>query len=108
MLCWLHYFCFWTQANSFAKLSLCLQLSVSGDLQFELPASFSVLLSDVTVAQGEHALFTCRVCGRPRPQVSWRSPDGSILTAGTGVHCFSGDKLADISFCRDLLIAHAE
>ena len=49
---------------------------------FELPASFPVLLSDVTVIQGDHALFTCKVCGRPRPTVTWRAPDGTILTSG--------------------------
>ena len=53
---------------------------------FELPASFPVLLSDVTVIQGDHALFTCKVCGRPRPTVTWRAPDGTILTSGKKKH----------------------
>lgn len=49
---------------------------------YELPASFPVLLTDVTVAQGDHALFTCKVCGRPRPTVTWRGPSGAVITTG--------------------------
>ena len=33
------------------------------------------------IITGEHALLTCRVCGRPRPQVQWRRPDGSVISS---------------------------
>jgi triple functional domain protein len=47
--------------------------------------SIMVPLRDVTVHVGDTAVFTCRVCGRPRPGVAWRGPDGSVVSAGPQV-----------------------
>lgn len=44
------------------------------------PPEFLVPLSDVTCDSGESAMLSCKVCGRPRPTVSWRGPNQNHLT----------------------------
>ncbi|XP_013406605.1 kalirin isoform X3 [Lingula anatina] len=50
------------------------------DFMYEIPPSFNQPLCDVTVRKGDAALFTCQVCGRPWPVVTWKGPDHNILS----------------------------
>ncbi|XP_024113671.1 triple functional domain protein isoform X3 [Oryzias melastigma] len=47
---------------------------------YDAPPEFLVPLSDVTCDSGESAMLSCKVCGRPRPTVSWRGPNQNHLT----------------------------
>ncbi|WAR10793.1 LOW QUALITY PROTEIN: KALRN-like protein [Mya arenaria] len=43
----------------------------SQEFLFEMSPSVATPLSSLTVKAGESAVFTCRICGRPRPNVTW-------------------------------------
>ncbi len=59
----------------------CLQIVVP-DFLYELAPTFQRPLMDAVVEAGDTVMFTCKVCGRPRPTVTWRGPDQSILSNG--------------------------
>ena len=40
---------------------------------------FLVPLVDVTCLLGDTVILQCRVCGRPKPTITWKGPDQSIL-----------------------------
>lgn len=43
---------------------------------------FEQPLRNISVPKGKTAIFTCRLCGRPRPTVQWRDPSGRVLSIG--------------------------
>ena len=52
-------------------------------------------LKDASVSVGEVAVFTCRLCGKPRPSILWTGPDHSQISHSTQTLCdFSDDGLA--------------
>lgn len=53
------------------------------DFVYEVAPTFQERLSDVTVGCGDSASLTCRVCGRPRPLVTWQGPDQSVILSST-------------------------
>ncbi|WAR10797.1 KALRN-like protein, partial [Mya arenaria] len=60
----------------------------SQEFLFEMSPSLVTPLSSFTVQAGESAVFTCRICGHPRPNVTWTFnsniyvvPDHRTITA---------------------------
>ncbi|KAI4817912.1 hypothetical protein KUCAC02_011284, partial [Chaenocephalus aceratus] len=47
---------------------------------YDVPPEFLVPLSDVTCDDAESVTLRCKVCGRPRPTVTWKGPDQSNLS----------------------------
>ena len=43
----------------------------SQDFMLEMTPSVNSPLRNLTVQANEVAVFTCRICGRPRPNVTW-------------------------------------
>ena len=52
---------------------------------YEIPPNFEEAMADVTVHASGTAVFTCKVCGRPWPNVTWRGPDMNVLMPGSDV-----------------------
>ncbi|XP_043549662.1 kalirin isoform X3 [Chiloscyllium plagiosum] len=49
----------------------------------EVPPEFLIPLADLTCAIGETVILRCKVCGRPKPTVSWKGPDQNVLVNDT-------------------------
>ncbi|XP_077997965.1 triple functional domain protein-like [Glandiceps talaboti] len=49
------------------------------DFIYEVVPDFTEPIKAVFVKEGETALLTCRVCGKPRPAITWRAPDKTLL-----------------------------
>ncbi|XP_072431278.1 triple functional domain protein isoform X4 [Chiloscyllium punctatum] len=47
---------------------------------YDVPPEFINPLTDVTCETGETVTLKCKVCGRPKATITWKSPDQSILT----------------------------
>lgn len=45
---------------------------------------FLVPLVDVTCLLGDTVILQCRVCGRPKPTITWKGPDQNILDTDNG------------------------
>ncbi|KAL5006006.1 hypothetical protein ScPMuIL_017164 [Solemya velum] len=55
---------------------------MSSEYMYEMSPSVHQPLSSVTVQAGDIASLTCRICGRPRPNIAWHFQDSIPL--GTG------------------------
>ena len=69
-------------------------------LEGEVVPVFTESLHDVTVERGSVAVMSCRVTGQPRPTVTWRGPDQSVITSSriVTVHYFDdGTALLQVS-----------
>jgi len=52
-------------------------------------------LKDASVSAGDVAVFTCRVCGKPRPNVLWTGPDRTQISFSMQTLCdYFDDGLA--------------
>ncbi|XP_029657628.1 kalirin isoform X4 [Octopus sinensis] len=51
----------------------------SSDFIYEVAPTIQQALADITVNAGEEAVLTCRICGRPRPTITWKSPDSNTV-----------------------------
>lgn len=71
--CWMSVISIWTY-----------QL-LNPDHMFEAGPIIQQPLVDVILHAGETAVFTCKICGRPRPNVTWKSPDSSVISPGPRV-----------------------
>jgi len=40
---------------------------------------FLVPLVDITCLLGDTVMLQCKVCGRPKPTITWKGPDQNIL-----------------------------
>ncbi|XP_038645451.1 kalirin isoform X7 [Scyliorhinus canicula] len=49
----------------------------------EVSPEFLIPLSDLTCSIGETVILRCKVCGRPKPAVSWKGPDQNVLVTDT-------------------------
>ncbi|GCC25469.1 hypothetical protein chiPu_0003879, partial [Chiloscyllium punctatum] len=56
------------------------KVSVKNDMFLLVPPEFINPLTDVTCETGETVTLKCKVCGRPKATITWKSPDQSILT----------------------------
>ncbi len=57
-------------------------ISLAAKEQLEAP-SFIDRIENLTINQGEPIVLTCKVTGKPIPEVSWQK-DGRHLIAGSG------------------------
>jgi len=52
-------------------------------------------LKDIRVGIGETAVLTCRVCGKPRPNIMWTGPDRTQISNSSQTLCdYYDDGLA--------------
>ena len=52
-------------------------------------------LKDASVSVGEVAVFTCRMCGKPWPNIVWTGPDRTQISNGSQTLCdYSVDGVA--------------
>ena len=49
---------------------------------FDQAPVFEQPLRNITVPKGKTAIFTCHLCGRPRPTIVWKGPDQEYLSNG--------------------------
>ena len=64
-------------------------------------------LNDVSVSVSEVAVFTCRVCGKPRPSVVWTGPDRMQISNSTRTLCdYSDDGLARLQVSVPVYLTH--
>ena len=62
-------------------------------------------LKDVSVSVGDVAVFTCRVCGKPRPSIVWTGPDRTqISNSAQTVYDYSEDGLARLQVSMPLCL----
>lgn len=75
-----------------------LQLS-DRDFSFEVAPSILQPISDVSVEVGRVAILKCRVCGRPRPAVSWTGPEQKAVSGRnvTLVYLDDGTAVIEVS-----------
>ncbi|XP_070806055.1 kalirin [Pituophis catenifer annectens] len=63
----------------------------------EVAPEFLVPLVDITCLLGDTVMLQCKVCGRPKPTITWKGPDQNMLdndsstAAITVTSCESGD-----------------
>ncbi|XP_070187688.1 kalirin-like [Littorina saxatilis] len=55
---------------------------IAGDPGFEVPPIVQQPLTSIIVQAGDTVTFTCKICGRPRPTISWRYQDSNPITPG--------------------------
>ncbi|NXY33973.1 KALRN protein, partial [Pomatorhinus ruficollis] len=64
---------------------------------FTVAPEFLVPLVDITCLLGDTVMLQCKVCGRPKPTITWKGPDQNILdndnstATYTVSHCDSGE-----------------
>ena len=58
---------------------------MSSELSYDVAPSFAQPLVPLTVPEGRDAILTCRVCGRPRPVVTWIAPDHTLIESAPHV-----------------------
>uniref|UniRef100_A0A6I8PGU4 non-specific serine/threonine protein kinase n=1 Tax=Ornithorhynchus anatinus TaxID=9258 RepID=A0A6I8PGU4_ORNAN len=65
----------------------------------DVAPEFLVPLSDVSCLLGASVTLQCKVCGRPRPSVSWRGPDQTVLNlhASSAAYIASASDSGEIS-----------
>ncbi|XP_069472762.1 kalirin isoform X2 [Ambystoma mexicanum] len=63
----------------------------------EVAPEFLVPLVDVTCVLGDTVTLTCKVCGRPKPNITWRGPDQNILDGENSTYTASSCDSGDIS-----------
>ncbi|KAK3082713.1 hypothetical protein FSP39_003330 [Pinctada imbricata] len=61
------------------------RVSSPHDLQYEMSPSVLQPLTNVSVQAGDTATLTCRICGRPRPKLTWRFNDSIPVIRGSRV-----------------------
>ncbi|XP_029140287.1 kalirin [Protobothrops mucrosquamatus] len=63
----------------------------------EVAPEFLVPLVDITCLLGDTVMLQCKICGRPKPTITWKGPDQNMLdndnstSAITVTSCESGD-----------------
>ena len=85
-------------------LPLCFPLQpqplVTSDLGVEVPPIIQQPLTSLTVQAGETATLTCRLCGKPRPLVTWHYNDTQITGHSQKVKVmYSEDGMATLQVC---------
>lgn len=63
----------------------------SHDLLYEMVPSVLQPLTPITVQAGDTAILTCRICGRPRPDIKWTFQNTNSLEPGQRFQITSND-----------------
>ncbi|MEE6527083.1 hypothetical protein FKM82_028177, partial [Ascaphus truei] len=56
-----------------------------------------VPLVDVTCVLGDTVTLHCRVCGRPKPSITWKGPDQNVLDSDSNTYTVSASDSGDIT-----------
>uniref|UniRef100_A0AAY4EBG9 non-specific serine/threonine protein kinase n=1 Tax=Denticeps clupeoides TaxID=299321 RepID=A0AAY4EBG9_9TELE len=65
--------------NGLRKPKEILSTKVAVKVSREVAPEFLIPLSDVTCAFGETVVLCCKVCGRPKPKITLKGPDQSLI-----------------------------
>uniref|UniRef100_A0A670IBI0 non-specific serine/threonine protein kinase n=1 Tax=Podarcis muralis TaxID=64176 RepID=A0A670IBI0_PODMU len=70
-----------TEANGLRKPKDILgnKVSVKVSKAIRIAPEFLVPLVDITCLLGDTVMLQCKVCGRPKPTITWKGPDQNIL-----------------------------
>ncbi|XP_069080745.1 kalirin isoform X3 [Pleurodeles waltl] len=63
----------------------------------EVAPEFLVPLVDVTCVLGDTVTLTCKVCGRPKPNITWKGPDQNIFDNDNSTYTASSCDSGEIS-----------
>nr|XP_039274741.1 kalirin-like isoform X3 [Styela clava] len=61
---------------------------------------FQTQLIDITVREGDPVEFKCSVCGRPRPDVAWQTPNSNMLHGTRFVTSYSKNNEAILKITK--------
>ncbi|CAE1271113.1 Kalirin,Rho guanine nucleotide exchange factor 25,Triple functional domain protein,Death-associated protein kinase 1,Death-associated protein kinase 3 [Acanthosepion pharaonis] len=80
----------------------------NSDFVYEVPPTIQQPLTNVTVNAGEVAVLTCRICGRPRPNITWKTPDSQTIIPSVKIAISYSDEnneatlqLSDVTMADD-------
>uniref|UniRef100_A0A8C7E759 non-specific serine/threonine protein kinase n=1 Tax=Naja naja TaxID=35670 RepID=A0A8C7E759_NAJNA len=62
----------WIPREQYSDVSLCMAFT-------PVAPEFLVPLVDITCLLGDTVMLQCKVCGRPKPTITWKGPDQNIL-----------------------------
>lgn len=65
---------------------------------YEGPPEFLIPVSDATCESGDAVTLRCKVCGRPRPTITWRGPDNNSLS-NNGHYSMTYSETGEASLC---------
>uniref|UniRef100_A0A668T4K2 non-specific serine/threonine protein kinase n=1 Tax=Oreochromis aureus TaxID=47969 RepID=A0A668T4K2_OREAU len=65
---------------------------------YEGPPEFLIPVSDATCESGNAVTLRCKVCGRPRPTITWRGPDNNSLS-NNGHYSMTYSETGEASLC---------
>nr|XP_023011436.1 triple functional domain protein isoform X5 [Maylandia zebra] len=65
---------------------------------YEGPPEFLIPVSDATCESGDAVTLRCKVCGRPRPTITWRGPDNNSLS-NNGQYSMTYSETGEASLC---------
>ncbi|XP_075466191.1 kalirin-like [Ascaphus truei] len=63
----------------------------------EVAPEVLVPLVDVTCVLGDTVTLHCRVCGRPKPSITWKGPDQNVLDSDSNTYTVSASDSGDIT-----------
>ncbi|KAG8548579.1 hypothetical protein GDO81_024899 [Engystomops pustulosus] len=62
----------------------------------EVAPEFLLNLADVICVVGDTVTLHCKVCGRPKPNITWRGPDQNILDGESSSYTMTASESGDI------------
>ncbi|CAH2304994.1 kalirin isoform X4 [Pelobates cultripes] len=62
----------------------------------EVAPEFLVALADIMCALGDTVTLQCKVCGRPKPNITWKGPDQNILDGDSSTYAMSASESGDV------------
>ncbi|XP_073502231.1 kalirin-like [Phyllobates terribilis] len=62
----------------------------------EVAPEFLLNLADIICVVGDTVTLRCKVCGRPKPNISWRGPDQSVLDGDCSAYTMTASESGDI------------
>ncbi|XP_071978224.1 kalirin isoform X14 [Engystomops pustulosus] len=62
----------------------------------EVAPEFLLNLADIICVVGDTVTLHCKVCGRPKPNITWRGPDQNILDGESSSYTMTASESGDI------------
>ncbi|CAJ0965631.1 unnamed protein product [Ranitomeya imitator] len=62
----------------------------------EVAPEFLLNLADIICVVGDTVTLRCKVCGRPKPNITWRGPDQSVLDGDCSAYTMTSSESGDI------------
>lgn len=73
------------------------------DYMYEMSPSVHTPLTSIMVQAGDTAILTCRICGRPRPNITWKFKDSMVLTPDARtMMTYAEDGFAKLQVGKDI------